>query len=566
MDVMNPSRGILAAHQPLVVPMQLRLSHFRLNAYVVLVVSKSKGITLVFKTDPLQNVDVNSTFDSIAVIQKFIQKEIEGQLREMFREDLPAIIHRLSQKWTAGQTKVEAPYLQKNPTTLPKETVYTPPATTTGRPVSDYGPRRPLGSTPGLRPAFVPRPTSLSRLTPLSATSSRPHSALSESRPKSKSSPPTERSSSFPDLEEYDPTYGLRPEGIPLKSAFGGLGRLFTANKGLADLDDVDEEARTQHDEVDIDEWVEESTNPPSEPQEEYETLPAVGGGTITRPRVYHSQSMLGMPTEIRVSRPPSVAHSLRMPLRTGTPGLLGQIGRAASVASDPVSAWREQQMRETVNPYFPEPGPSRWGSMSDTQTPRRTHRKSRMEDVEDRRRASASSDPRLSSSSSYTRLSDGSGPPATTVSTPPSSHLDSPEKDRRRRRSISPSMLHPFDVGYGSPPKHDPQSPDDDPPHLILRPNLNHSISHLSSLSLSNHTLSPYGHSVEHFTVRSIPPRPPKTPDQMSFERERHKEPVRARRKRTTHLGRRTAVPVVVQPSPSPPSEFSDDVDHYFK
>ncbi|KAG8896979.1 ERMES complex subunit, partial [Tulasnella sp. 417] len=126
MDVMGSSRGILAAHQPLIVPMLLRLSNFRLNAYVVLVVSKQKGITLVFKTDPLQNVDVNSTFDSITVIQKFIQKEIEGQLREMFREDLPAIIHRLSQRWTAGKTKVEAPYLHKNPTTLPRDKVYTP--------------------------------------------------------------------------------------------------------------------------------------------------------------------------------------------------------------------------------------------------------------------------------------------------------------------------------------------------------------------------------------------------------------------------------------------------------
>ena len=110
---MGGSRGMLAAKHPLVVPMLLRLSHFRLNSYVVLVVSRQKGITLVFKTDPLQNVDINSTFDSIAVIQKFIQREIEGQLRQMFREDLPGIIHRLSQQWV--KAKVEAPYLAKNP-------------------------------------------------------------------------------------------------------------------------------------------------------------------------------------------------------------------------------------------------------------------------------------------------------------------------------------------------------------------------------------------------------------------------------------------------------------------
>ncbi|KAF7352391.1 Mitochondrial distribution and morphology protein 34 [Mycena venus] len=105
--LMTGSRGMLAAKQALVVPMLLRLSHFKLSSYVVLVVSKQKGITLVFKTDPLQSVDINSTFDSIVVIQMFIQREIEGQLRQMFREDLPGIIHRLSQQWV--KAKVETP-------------------------------------------------------------------------------------------------------------------------------------------------------------------------------------------------------------------------------------------------------------------------------------------------------------------------------------------------------------------------------------------------------------------------------------------------------------------------
>ncbi|KJA29775.1 hypothetical protein HYPSUDRAFT_108634, partial [Hypholoma sublateritium FD-334 SS-4] len=112
-NLMGGARGMLAAKHPLVVPMLLRLSHFKLSSYVVLVVSKQKGITLVFKTDPLQAVDINSTFDSIAVIQNFIQHEIEGQLRQMFREDLPGIIHRLSQQWV--KAKVEAPYLEKRP-------------------------------------------------------------------------------------------------------------------------------------------------------------------------------------------------------------------------------------------------------------------------------------------------------------------------------------------------------------------------------------------------------------------------------------------------------------------
>ncbi|PWN88239.1 hypothetical protein FA10DRAFT_272723 [Acaromyces ingoldii] len=104
----GPSRGILFAAAPLVVPMKLRLSAVRLRAIVVLVVSKQKGITLVFKNDPLESVDVSSTFDSVAVIQKYLQQEIEGQLREMFREDLPGIIHRLSQKWLSGDAQRRA--------------------------------------------------------------------------------------------------------------------------------------------------------------------------------------------------------------------------------------------------------------------------------------------------------------------------------------------------------------------------------------------------------------------------------------------------------------------------
>jgi distribution and morphology protein 34 len=104
----------LLASQPLLVPMTLRLSKLHLRAILILVVSASKGITLVFKNDPLQNVDVSSTFDSVEVIRGYLQQEIEGQLREMFREDLPGIIHRLSQRWFTGSGvggKVEMPYM-----------------------------------------------------------------------------------------------------------------------------------------------------------------------------------------------------------------------------------------------------------------------------------------------------------------------------------------------------------------------------------------------------------------------------------------------------------------------
>ncbi|KAG8904167.1 ERMES complex subunit [Tulasnella sp. 403] len=620
MDVMGSSRGILAAHQPLVVPMLLRLSHFRLNAYVVLVLSKQKGITLVFKTDPLQNVDVNSTFDSIAVIQKFIQKEIEGQLREMFREDLPAIIHRLSQRWTAGRTKVEAPYLQKNPTTLPREKVYTPSSAAA---MSER--RVPLNTnytfpTVGLpRPGIVPRPLSLSHV-PINrprlatANSTRSHSSKLKAST-SASSATLERTSSFPDLENYDPTYGLRPEGLPSKSGYSGFGRLFGSNKGLADLGDLVEESqdaddRTDAQTFDMIEWDDTapdySTHPPSvaeESETEYETLPAVGGGTITRPRVYHSQSLIGLPTDAvpkPPSRSPSIARSLQFtPLHhNSSPGHSPIHPRSSrrrldedSVVTDPVSAWREQQLRQSYLAESSVPGPSRssespvpgpsklrssYSAMSysdtlhpDYPTPRMTPDPS----FQDVRRLSTHSDLLRSSSSSYTRMSHSSGPPPT-VSTPPSSDVPGPDDDpgsprmgeKARRRSLSPSMMRPFDpMHLGSPPKDDPETK----PTIILRPNIN-TVSHLSTLSQSNHTLSPYTHSLEHFTVRSFPPRPPRTPDQPVPVCVKEQKPVRARRKRTFHIGgkgKQTADPAPpVTTQHHPPSEFSDEVDYYFK
>ncbi|TPX61969.1 hypothetical protein SpCBS45565_g07133 [Spizellomyces sp. 'palustris'] len=92
----NNRGGILAANWPLVVPMRLRISNLVLRGIIVLVVDKHKGVTLVFKNDPLEKVDVNSTFDNIPNIRRFLQLQIETQLRKMFQEDLPALIHNLS--------------------------------------------------------------------------------------------------------------------------------------------------------------------------------------------------------------------------------------------------------------------------------------------------------------------------------------------------------------------------------------------------------------------------------------------------------------------------------------
>lgn len=93
----NPT--ILAADLPLIVPMQLKISLMRLRAIVVLIVSRTKGITLSFKTDPLESILVSSTFDSLSSVRRHLQSEIENRLRDLFQKELPAMIHSLSIEW-----------------------------------------------------------------------------------------------------------------------------------------------------------------------------------------------------------------------------------------------------------------------------------------------------------------------------------------------------------------------------------------------------------------------------------------------------------------------------------
>lgn len=58
--------------------------------------SRQKGLTLVFRNDPLESLKVSSTFDSIPFVREYLQMEIEGQLRTLLMDEVPAIIHRLS--------------------------------------------------------------------------------------------------------------------------------------------------------------------------------------------------------------------------------------------------------------------------------------------------------------------------------------------------------------------------------------------------------------------------------------------------------------------------------------
>jgi len=510
---------MLAAKQPLVVPMLLRLSHFRLSSYVVLVVSKQKGITLVFKTDPLQNVDINSTFDSIAVIQKFIQREIEGQLRQMFREDLPGIIHRLSQQWI--KAKVEAPYLKKqflsaSRESQPFETMSSPDLTTrqlNASPSPHSSRALSLGARSVRRPRSIPGEDSAA----ISHRRTNPRKTASSSIqvPSSDSYSPNE-------YENFDPTYGLRPEGLPANSGFKGFSSLFTPNKGLANLTEESGDNEEEEDFVDdgestsFDVVTAPGISPPASVYAEhisipeYETIPAVGGGTVTRPRIRHSQSSIQSPAGIT-------------PCLSLNPYLRSQGNIHSDVVTPKISA-----RHHPSGSHFS-------GTQSLNDPPRSTPH------LRPRSRTPDSVDSSLSMSDGiddqhsqyyHIRQQDSISPTHydTHIRYLNSNPNDIPYPTSQRRLSISSLVSHqttmtnapnnnPVDsimVNLGTSPGksnsvHTSPHPNigSEPYSKITRPSLNaNSIHHLSTLSHSNHTLSPYTRSLSHFMVRSVPPR----------------------------------------------------------
>lgn len=94
----------LAASSGLTIPLQITLSEIKLSAFIILVFSKQKGLTLVFRNDPLESLKVSSTFDSIQFVRDYLQRTIEQKLRDLMMEELPAIIHRLSLRlWCPDQ-------------------------------------------------------------------------------------------------------------------------------------------------------------------------------------------------------------------------------------------------------------------------------------------------------------------------------------------------------------------------------------------------------------------------------------------------------------------------------
>ncbi|KAL7666676.1 Mitochondrial distribution and morphology protein 34 [[Candida] zeylanoides] len=87
------------------IPLDLKLSDIKISGIGIIVFSKTKGLTLVFKNDPLDSIKVSSTFDNVKVLANFLQVQIENQIRDLFRETLPTVIHQLSLKYISSSVQ-----------------------------------------------------------------------------------------------------------------------------------------------------------------------------------------------------------------------------------------------------------------------------------------------------------------------------------------------------------------------------------------------------------------------------------------------------------------------------
>lgn len=102
--------------------------------------SRQKGLTLVFRNDPLESLKVSSTFDSIPFVRDYLQTEIEGQLRTLLMDELPAIIHRLSLRlWVPEYRAKDDEESRTNDNVAPEETPVDPLASPPQDPVDLSG-------------------------------------------------------------------------------------------------------------------------------------------------------------------------------------------------------------------------------------------------------------------------------------------------------------------------------------------------------------------------------------------------------------------------------------------
>lgn len=631
----------LLASQPLLVPMTLRLSSLNLRAILILVVSATKGITLVFKNDPLQNVDVSSTFDSIEVIRGYLQQEIEGQLREMFREDLPVIIHRLSQKWFKGAAgmdgRVEMPYRHDNSGGAGDEGKSSSSPTFATAADPELFSVDPDGETDIFPPYHRPSSSSggdtmdggglaassggsLSSSPARRRASSRQHNSKRPSLTTNNESPTSY--TTFPEIEDYDPTYGLRPEGVPTHSGYEAFGRLWQKarqgkERGLGSLmslaedlpfgvveademddiqegeEDYDDDGLTMADASDLSDEEDDanasvefvdaspalrhvgrpshrasaslSRGPSSFARKtssvapgsttgkssrygdvlEWETVSAVGGGTVSRPRIFHAQSQIKAPSEFGVG----LGGPTHMPSPSGTIGTVGArsvTARASSIRSSGGGSTLGLGVARSLlgggrdaSTRSPLPAPHLWQQDTASAHSRvdvfesrpspaaRRHSRAESVPVHPSARNQSRQPSRLNNVVSAVAAPSRRNTGSSSLVSPPSSYVNAPPNNTRGSNSRPVSMAgYPPPAGPFNPTPARPrrssvtfnqnQLSASPPSRFFLPPTttrsksivlpLNDSVSQLATLSHSNHTLSPYARNHEHIAIRSFP------------------------------------------------------------
>lgn len=527
--------------------MNLRLSGLKLRAIVVLVVSRMDGITLVFKNDPLESVSVSSTFDSVAAIQAFVQKEIEGQLRELFRSDLPSIVHKLSQEFVKGEVRNAAKSASggfASGAKIHTHSAFSRPSTS---------------QTGSLSRGFSTFSLHEQAYLPAEAVQDEPSPPI-ESPSSRNAFPGFSRSASVPDgIASYDPTYGLRPEHPPLTGRLDSYRRLVKhAGRGLgAALSDVqedeaglgteeagpDDSMRLNVTDASIDRGEGPSSRPygdhpafssthsasgfapsisdapPTESDVTMETIRAVGGGTVTRPRILHSQSEAALPgpgsgiagSTTSVSgatatlRPRVSSSTMRERAR------IAGMDRSVSMTAPPsafsgIGAGEGQDTlrRRRLDRYAVSTDP--------LEDPRRQHHRPRSQVAPS---SYAPSVGLRSSSSYFPRTHTGAASSSSgSKSTRPTS-LDTTASARLIEKSDSRRFDSIASLGVGgrpsSPDRLDPSDASDprlstfDPSSGSLRGS--ESCHLLATLAVSNHTLSPFGRALNHVASRSTPP-----------------------------------------------------------
>lgn len=86
------------AASSLVLPLDFTISHVRLSGLVTLVVSKARGVIVVFQNDPLQSVKITSSLDFLPGASDMLKQEIEEELSLMFSDYIPEMLNKMSQQ------------------------------------------------------------------------------------------------------------------------------------------------------------------------------------------------------------------------------------------------------------------------------------------------------------------------------------------------------------------------------------------------------------------------------------------------------------------------------------